>query len=654
VGKTSLALAVAHREAGRWAEGAVFVDLVPARTASDVLRALADGLGVEGDASRSVAALAAYLSDRALLIVLDNCEHVIDAAAELVDAALDRYGSWRILATSREPLGLREEHVIPVEPLGSAASELFVERARRLEPRIEWDASDPRIGDLCARLDGLPLAVELAAGQVRRWSLDELGRRLGVSDEHAPARTARGVPRHQTMSAAIDWSYALLDEPEQRLLRHLGVFPSRFALDALGALQPLLGDIEITDVLASLVDKSLAVRDLDTNSYRLLETIRAFAVERLVDEGESDAAFERHRRWVVTVARAATRFDHWTSGLLAARLHADAEHVRQAFWASLTAEALDDAVELAITRSFQWRNAVGCAEGHLWMAALRDVELDPRTAAWVAVLRADIAQGDGDFGAMIVAAQEAAHLAVDRDHEAEALARHFLMLQHLLDPSAADHAIAGVLAISPDERLSNLLGAFSLVAHAGRTNVVDLDQQVADLEERCTTDGYERFILNWAMWLHGLGLRDTYWARRGIDQQYDYLRANGLPETWLTAFSRAVTDMIDGVSGRSQLADALAIASREGYRIEGDCVLALAYSEACRGEPLIAAELLGLARTCRFNATAHHVLHGVVVDPIVRNQLDPRVYTEALTHGKTLSVQTTLHEYGIRPYGSSR
>ena len=312
-----------------------------------------------------------------LLIVLDNCEHVIDAAAALVDAALDRYGAWRILATSREPLGLREEHVVPVEPLGSAATELFVERARQLEPRVEWDASDPRIADLCARLDGLPLAVELAAGQVRRWSLDELGRRLGGPDEHVLARTARGVPRHQTMSATIDWSYALLDESEQRLLRHLGVFPSRFELDALAALQPLLGGIDLTAVLASLVDKSLVVRDLDASSYRLLETIRAFAVERLADDGERDAAFEQHRRWTVGVARATTRFDRWMSGRLAARQHADAEHVRQAFWASLAAGALEDAADLAMTRSFQWRNAVGCAEGHRWMAAFHGLDLEP-------------------------------------------------------------------------------------------------------------------------------------------------------------------------------------------------------------------------------------------------------------------------------------
>ena len=126
------------------------------------------------------AELGAHLADRSMLIVVDNCEHVIDAAAGLIDVALGFGGTWRILATSREPLGLGEEHLVPVEPLGAgAAADLFVERASRLEPRVAWHASDTQIIELCARLDGLPLAVELAAGQVRRWSLAELRRQLG-------------------------------------------------------------------------------------------------------------------------------------------------------------------------------------------------------------------------------------------------------------------------------------------------------------------------------------------------------------------------------------------------------------------------------------------------------------------------------------------
>jgi predicted ATPase len=581
------------------------------------------------------------------LIVLDNCEHVIGAAADLVDAALASPGAWRLLATSREPLGLVGEHVVPVEPLGEMAAQLFAERAARLEPRIAWDADDPRIVALCARLDGLPLAVELAAGQVRRWSLDEIVRRLHGPEQQLPARATRSTPRHRTLSAAIDWSYALLDDDEQRLLRHLGVFPSSFRLEAAEALAPLFPGVEIGDVLASLVDKSLVVRELQSDSYRLLESIRADALERLSNAGEREAAFEWHRQWIVGVARSSSRMDRWNSARLAARQHRDAEHVRQAFWASLDAGQLDDAAELAIGRSFEWRNAAGCVEGHRWVDALAGRSLDPLTAAWVAVLRADIALGDGDFFPMVAAAQEAAALASGRDPVAYALAQCFLMLQHLLDPRAADTAIESVLAISPDQRLTSLLEVFVFVAHAGRTSPTDLERQVAALDARCTDDGYERFMLNWAMWLHGLALLDAEWAQRGIGQQYEYLRATGMAETWLTAYSLAVTHMIDGESGRGQLASARAIAEREGYRIDGDCVIALAYSEACAGQPVVAAELLGLARTCRFNATANHVLQRVVVGPVVRAAIEPDVHRAAIDRGKQRSLEATLAEYGI-------
>jgi predicted ATPase/DNA-binding CsgD family transcriptional regulator len=651
VGKTSVALAVAHRDAARWPEGVTFVDLVPARSADDVLTTMADALGIEGAAARSAIELGAHVAGRSMLIVLDNCEHVIEPVAALVDTALSGGGTWQIVATSREPLGLRDEHLVPVEPLGPAAAELFVERARRLEPRAAWDPADELIVDLCARLDGLPLAVELAAGQVRRWSLAELSRRIIDPAHHLTVTAARGQPRHRTMTAAIEWSYALLEPPEQRLLRHLAVFPARFDLAAADSLRPLLGDIEIDRVLAELVDKSLVVREADSSSYRVLETIRAFALERLDERGERADAFECHRRWVVAAASGASRLDRWMSGALAAGQLADASHLRQAFESSLDGGLLDDAVELAVTRSYLWRNAVGCMEGHRWLDALSRHDLTPGDAAWVALLRADIAQGDGDFVSMIAAAEESSRLAADRDPPADALARHFAALAHLLDPNRADAVLDELLVISPDERFSTLVDALRMVAHAGRTPLDELDRQVVDLERRASADGYDRFILNWAMWLHGLARRDPYWARRGIDQQYEYLAATGLAETWLTSYSRAVTEMIDGVSGRRQLAAALDISHREGYRIEGDCLLALAYSEACGDDPRVAAELLGLARTCRFNATAHHVLNGVVVEPLVRQALDPADYRDALARGKARAVGSTLIEYSIRAPG---
>jgi predicted ATPase/DNA-binding CsgD family transcriptional regulator len=649
VGKTSIALAVAHAVAASWPDGAVFVDLVPARSANDVLASFAAALGVEGEATRSATELGRHLADRPVLVVLDNCEHVVGACAELLHAAFSHGDAWHVLATSREPLGLVSEQLIPIEPLGAAAAELFVARARRAEPRVAWDADDEQIVELCARLDGLPLAVELAAGQLRRWSLTDVSRRIAVPLARSATGAGRGDPRHQTMESAIDWSYDLLDEAEQRTLRHLAVFPSAFDLDAAHALDDALGDVDLELAIGGLVDRSLLVHEPGTGSYRLLETIRAFALARLDERGERAAAFEHHRRWAVDRATATTRLDRWMSARLAARRRHDAEHLRQAFWSSMADGHVHDAVELAMTRSFLWRNAVGCGEGHRWLDVLAERDLDAADGAWVALLRADVGLGDGDFVAMISAAAEAAQLARGVDDVAAAVAQQILTLQHLLDPRAADEALAAALAVSPDERLSNLIRAFTIVAHAARPEGIDIDGRVRQLQHQCSADGYDRFILNWAGWLHGLALRDETRAERGIGDQYDYLHHTGLAETWLTSFSLALTRMIDGSSGRDQLGRALEIARREGYAIEGDCLLALAYSELCAGRAVAAAELLGLARTRRFNATAHHVLHAVVVDPLIRQALDRDELAAALQRGSMRSVLDALASHGIQP-----
>ena len=648
VGKTSIALAVAHAQADQWSDGVVFVDLVPARGPGAVLQAVADALGIEGAVSASSVELGRHLAGRSALIVLDNCEHVVDDVARFVHLAFGHGGSWHVLATSREPLGLTGEHLVPIEPLGEAAAELFVERARQSEPRVVWDATDPRIADLCSRLDGLPLALELAAGQLRRWSLDELRRRL-VDRGRAglPDRPARGELRHRSMDTAIGWSYDLLEEPEQRTVRHLGVFPSTFDLEAAESLQPLLEGVDVAATLASLVDKSLVVHEPDEDRYRLLETVKSFAIERLDEHAERAAAFEHHRRWMVERATATTRLERWFSGRLAAEQRRAAEHVRQAFWASIDAGRYVDAVELAMTRSFLWRNAVGCAEGHRWLDAVNGGGVTDADAMWVDVLRSDIAQGDGDFVTMIGAA-DSVRSSSGVDADAHALALHFAALEHLVDPARVDRALAEVRADATSPRLTDLVDAFFLVGHAGRLPADEVERRAQTLDRTSSPDGYERFILNWAVWMHGLALRDAGLARRGIERQYEFLHDTGLPETWLTAYSMAITRLIEDTTGRAQLAHALGIAHREGYRIEGDCVLALAYAEVCRDDFVAAAELLGLARTCGFNATAHHVLHAVVVEPLVRRELHRDDYRAAVERGRLRSVDTTLDQYGIR------
>ena len=447
------------------------------------------------------------------------------------------------------------------------------------------------------------------------------------------------------MTAAIDWSYALLEQPEQRLLRHLGVFPSSFGLDALEALRPLLDGVDLTAVLASLVDKSLVVRELDTSSYQLLESIRAFAVERLVECGERDVAFEHHRRWTVGVARATSKLDRWMSGRLAARRHADAEHVRQAFWSSL------DAGQFERRRAGRHPLVRVAQRGGLRRGAPVDRRLRrPRSRA------AD--RGLGRAAARRHRPRRRGLPDHDRLRPGVRPARGGPRRRRLrigaavpdaaapARPGPRRRALAEVLEISPDERLSNLLRAFAVVAHAGRTTLADLEVQVTDLERRCSADGYDRFILNWAMWLHGPALRDAYWARRGSTSNTT-TSSDGSPRDLAHGLSRGrYRDDRRSVGARA-LSDALGIASREGT--------------ASRATAARSCLLRGVRRRarnrCRVPRSGPHLplqrhraprLHGLVVDPIVRHELDPADYSDSVARGRTRSVEVTLHQYGIR------
>ena len=172
------------------------------------------------------------------MVALDNCEHVLEGSAELVARMSELGEKAGILVTSREPLGFIGEHLWPLGPLHDTAPVLFVERARAAEPRVVWDPADPAVIEMCRRLDDVPLALELAAGQLRRFDLEELNRRLDDRLSLLSGRAPSDTPRHVTMDTAIDWSYQLLDRNEQSLLRHLGVFPSSFDLGAVEGVVP--------------------------------------------------------------------------------------------------------------------------------------------------------------------------------------------------------------------------------------------------------------------------------------------------------------------------------------------------------------------------------------------------------------------------------
>jgi predicted ATPase/DNA-binding CsgD family transcriptional regulator len=296
VGKTRLALALAHRQIARRADGVWLVDLASGPETPDVAAETARTLGVHSPSGTTPTdALRSYLTDRDVLLVLDNCEHVVDACARVAAALLSSCGEVRIMATSRESLGVSGETVWRLEPLGPEdAYRLFVERARQRQPEfMPSEQTDATIAQLCARLDRLPLAIELAAARVSVMSpaevLSSLETRLGVLG--GGGRLA--PPHHRTVRAAVEWSQQLLDLSEQAAFRSLAVFVGGFDADAATSVAPGLS----LDVLARLVDKSL-VAVMETRRgrtrYRLLETVREYAAELLVEAGQLDAARERH------------------------------------------------------------------------------------------------------------------------------------------------------------------------------------------------------------------------------------------------------------------------------------------------------------------------------------------------------------------------
>jgi predicted ATPase/DNA-binding winged helix-turn-helix (wHTH) protein len=313
IGKTTLALALANECASRYRQGVVFVDLTPIAEGSLVAATLASALDVPFAAQEPLASLMQSLAETDVLVVLDNCEHVIDAVAGLVGALLAETTA-SILATSREPLDVDGERTYRIAPLAlpsmdgpldidramqSAAVELFVERAAM--GGLPFALTDDNVRDVCAltcQLDGLPLAVELVAARVASLGVVELKSRVGDHLSLLFRGRRSTAPRHQTLAAMLDWSYQLLSTPEQIVLRRLSVFRSAFGLDA--ACSVASGDrITREDVLESLVSltsKSLVSVDLARGlaSYRLLDTTRAFATRKLREAEPVNPVFRRH------------------------------------------------------------------------------------------------------------------------------------------------------------------------------------------------------------------------------------------------------------------------------------------------------------------------------------------------------------------------
>jgi predicted ATPase/class 3 adenylate cyclase len=374
LGKTRLSLQVAAEALDDYPDGVWFVELAPLTDPRRVVLAVASALNVKEEAGRPLQdTLAEHLLSRRLLLVLDNCEHLVQACAELVKALLVASPGLQVLASSRQPLHCAGETAyalaplaLPVEPGGSAsmlaqceATTLFVERAVAAGGAFTAnDAAAAAVVEICRRLDGIPLAIELAAARVRELSVDRIAARIGQRFRLLTRGDPTALPRQQTLRALIDWSHDLLGEAEAILFRRLAVFAGGFTLDAVEVVgsDGLLPRDDVLDTLGTLVDKSLVTLEPGGERYRMLETMREYAGEKLVAAGEEDAVRRRHFTFYAGFADTARAGLFGTDqSLWLARLDVERENVLSAHaWCLAAPDTAEAGLGLAKSLMYYW------------------------------------------------------------------------------------------------------------------------------------------------------------------------------------------------------------------------------------------------------------------------------------------------------------
>jgi predicted ATPase/DNA-binding CsgD family transcriptional regulator len=396
VGKTRLAAEIARRVASQFADSVQWVELAAVADPANVPAAVASVLRVQQATGLSLTeSLAGLLARQQLFLVLDNCEHLLTGVAELWAGLLPFADDLRVLATSREPIGIAGEARYRLRPLAVpaidtasgadeyAAVTLFNDRARQLDPDFELtEETSAMVSRIVARLDGMPLAIELAAARVEalglRQLLDRLDNRFTLLTGGDPTAAAR----QRSLAAAVDWSYRLLTEPEQRVFRHLGVFPAPFTLDAARAVAGQSSESAVLRLVDCSLLTTLPVGADGRPRYALLETLRAFARDRLTDADEYEVAAQALTRFALQVAdQAAAGLRSSTEEAAAARwLDAEEASVHQALSWALAHEA-PVALRIAAALAPWWRLRGRSAAGREWLRRATDVS-GPHDVGW--------------------------------------------------------------------------------------------------------------------------------------------------------------------------------------------------------------------------------------------------------------------------------
>ena len=375
LGKTRLSLQVAADALDDYPDGVWFVELAPLLDARRVAQAVASALGVKEDAGRPVIeALAKHVKDRQMLLVLDNCEHLLDACAELASQLLQSGGQLKVLASSRESLHVTGEMSYPVPSLAvpdprekisladlaqCEAVHLFIDRAIAVHPAFRVTQQNAKsVSDICQRLDGIPLAIELAAARVRAMSIDKIAERLTDRFRLLTGGDRTALPRQQTLRASIDWSHDLLSVPERTVFRRLAIFAGGCTLEAAEAVGAGgdIGEADVLDFMSHLVEKSLVAVEVDGARYQLLDTVRQYAHERLDESGDGDQARTRHLKfYLALVERARPRLDGPEQSAWLAKLDLELENLLSAHaWCDRAEEGVNLGLRLVSSIKPYW------------------------------------------------------------------------------------------------------------------------------------------------------------------------------------------------------------------------------------------------------------------------------------------------------------
>lgn len=393
MGKSRVALRAGADLRRAFPDGVWVAEFAELRDRALVAETVAGALGLQDTSTRwLVSTLADFLATRRLLLILDNCEHLLDACAVLADGLLHTCPDLRILATSREALGIGGETVLEVPPLPVPEQDpvpppeallrydavcLFVERARAAWPQFEITPSNgAQVGRLCRRLDGLPLALELAAVRLRAFTVDQILQQTDRRFRLLSTGSRTGSVRHQSLGAAIDWSFGLVSAPEQLVWRRLSVFAGSFDLQAAEAIcgGEGLASEAVMELVASLVEKSVLRRELSGSipRYRMLETIREYGRDRLQESGEEPRISRRHRAWYADFAarvfkhsRGPSQLEWWD------RAHLELPNLREAFRSCLAEpNRAEQGLVMAANLAWYWVTKGSAREGRHWMDLL--------------------------------------------------------------------------------------------------------------------------------------------------------------------------------------------------------------------------------------------------------------------------------------------